>query len=184
MEAIWLIYCIIFPPVHPGEARRKGREGVKRVITLLSVVSLVFGVMGAAKAKTMPFDEFPVQSAYLPSLTGSTTFSTGSTADFHAYGSDSIPISGFGVLPYEGNGNASTLWGFPADSFFESGFHLDFAENASPLSSSHASASDNIEYGRISPFSKPSMMLLVGCGLVGLAGIGRKMFQGRRIFRK
>ena len=157
---------------------------MKRVITLLFVVSLAFGMMGASEAKIIPFDEIPIRSAGFSPLPGGVVYFTGSTGVFQAYGPGSLPGSGFGVLPREENRNASSRRGFSEKSLFDTGTLPGSAEYVSPLSSSRASASDNIDYGKVSPFSKPSMMLLVGCGLVGLAGIGRKMFQGRRMFRK
>jgi len=145
---------------------------------------LVFGVAGLSEARLMPSDGLPVRSANLSSLSGAVFYPTGSTAEFRAYGSGSTPVSGFSLSPHGGSRGASALREFQKDSYFESGGHPDFTENAHPRFSSRASAPDNITFEQVSPFSRPSMMLLVGCGLVGLAGIGRKMFQGRRMFRK
>jgi hypothetical protein len=151
---------------------RKRLEGVKRVFPLLSVVLFVFIATGTSVAGIASFDELPFQPAERPSLPGASTFFTGN------------PVPGFGVLPHDEFGDASNPMGILEELFFDSDTHTSAAETVSPLSSTKESASDYIKLEQVSPFSKPSMMLLVGCGLVGLAGIGRKIFQGKRIYKK
>jgi hypothetical protein len=147
-------------------------EGVKRVFPLLSVVLFVFVATGTSVAGITSFDELLFQPSERPSLPGASTFFTGN------------PVPGFGLLPHDEFGDASNPLGLLEELFFDSDTHPSAAETVSPLSSTQESASDNSKLEQVSPFSKPSMMLLVGCGLVGLAGIGRKIFQGRRIYKK